>query len=150
MTTLNELKTQVDDLRHVVLMADSESMETGQLLRAQTKLMEALRDTQNSMNIVLCRQGQELAEMVLSLNGVHDKMASLGRDVVGIRRDVAGLRTETADLRTETVGIRSETAYIRREVAGLGQRQDRTEQRQDRMDRNIAAIMHHLGVEAAK
>jgi chromosome segregation ATPase len=178
MTTLDELKEQVDDLRHVVRMADSDSVETRQLLRAQTKLMMALRQNQNAMiqeqkaiRIVLENQAEALGELVLSLNSVQDRASSLSRDFVGLRGQVAGLNGEFVGLKGQVAGLNGEFVGLQGEVAktnkrldkverrldgveqGLGrmeQRQDRMDQRQDRMDRNLFAIMRHLGVEGTE
>jgi chromosome segregation ATPase len=148
MTTLDELKEQVEDLRHVVRMADSDSVETRQLLRAQTKLMMALRSGQLDLNReqknikeVLGYQAEALAGMLLSLTSMQDRFNSLDRDVAGLGRDVAGLQAHAVrmDQRQDRMDQRQDR---------MDQRQDRMDQRQDRMDRNVVAIMRHLGVEA--
>jgi chromosome segregation ATPase len=157
MTTLDELKEQVEGLRHVVRMADSDSMETRQLLRAQTRLMMALRSGQLDLNIeqknikvVLGYQAEALAGMLLSLTSMQDRFNSLDRDVTGLSENVAGLQAHAVRMeqRQDRAEQRQDRAEQRQDRAE--QRQDRAEQRQDRMDRNVVAIMRHLGVEAGE
>jgi archaellum component FlaC len=143
MTTLNELKEQVEDLRRVVRMADSDSMETRQLLRAQTQLMMALRSGQLDLNIeqhnikvVLGHQAEALGGMLLSLTSMQDRFNSLSNDVAGLKGDVAGVGRDVAGIKGDVVGLQTHAV--------------RMDQRQDRMDRNIAAIMRHLGVEPSE
>ena len=112
MTTLNELKEQVEDLRRVVRMADSDSVETKQLLRAQTQLMMALRSGQLDLNteqhnikVVLGHQAEALGGMLLSLTSMQDRFNSLGGDVAGIKGDVAGLSGDVAGIKGDVAAI---------------------------------------------
>jgi chromosome segregation ATPase len=150
MTTLNELKEQVDDLRYVVRMADSDSVETRQLLRAQTKMMMALRQNQNAMiqeqkaiRIVLENQAEALSELILSLNSVQGRVSFLTKDLLGLKGEVAKTNKHFGQLdqRQDRMDQRQDR---------MDQRQDRMEQRQDRMDKNLFAIMRHLGVEGTE
>jgi hypothetical protein len=124
-------------------MADSDSMETRQLLRAQTQLMMALRSGQLDLNIeqknikeVLGHQAEALGGMLLSLTSMQDRFNYLDRDV--------------ADLSGRVDGLSGRVDGLSGRVDGLSGRVDGMDQRQDRMDRNIVAIMRHLGVELAR
>lgn len=96
MTTLDELKEQVEDLRHVVRMADSDSVETKQLLRAQTRLMMALQGQmdltieQKNIDVMLGHQADALASMLLCLTSMQDRMEQrqerMDRNVAAIMR----------------------------------------------------------------
>jgi chromosome segregation ATPase len=141
MTTLNELKEQVDGLRYVVRMADSDSVETRQLLRAQTKLMVALRQNQNAMiqeqktiRIVLENQAEALGELVLSLNSVQGRVSSLTKDLVGLKGEVAKMNKHLGRMDQRQGQMDQRQDRMDQRQGQMDQRQDRMDQRQDRMD----------------
>jgi hypothetical protein len=62
MLTLESLKTEVDGLRETFRMTDSDSMETRQLLKAQTSTLNALRADQIGLRGLIDHQASTLAE----------------------------------------------------------------------------------------
>lgn len=148
MTTLEDLKAEVDHLREVVRVADSGSMEATALLRAQTSLMKALRQNQNDMQVILNRQGDSLADMLLSLNRLHPKVDRLELKALALDAKVVSVDLKVTELDSKVEGLDRRQERTEQRLTRMEERQDRMEARMDRMDRNIVAIMGHLGVDS--
>jgi chromosome segregation ATPase len=140
MLTLDSLKTEVDGLRETVRMADSDSVETRQLLKAQTSTMNALREDQHGLRGLVDQQAKVLVEQATAIGALVISVNQTQQDVHRVQSDVRGLQIDMLDLRTDVKMFKSDFRH-------MAQRQDRTEARQDRMDKNLEAIMRHLGVE---
>lgn len=72
--------TELDDLRHLAAETDRELADTRTMLVAQTSLMQALRETQNSMNRVLGEQGTALGSLLLEIIKIQDRLKTIERD----------------------------------------------------------------------
>jgi hypothetical protein len=70
MLTLETLKTEVDDLRETVRMADSDSVETRQLLKAQTSTLNALRADQIGLRGLMDQQAKILGEQSIGIGNL--------------------------------------------------------------------------------
>jgi chromosome segregation ATPase len=175
MHTLESLTTEVDGLRETFRMANSDSVETRQLLKAQTSTVNALRADQLGLRglmdqqaKILAEQGIGIGDLVIAVNQTQQEIHALRSDlqvmrsdlqvmridVLSVKGDVAGLAADVTGLQLGVYELKADTKSLTIDVKRLDERQDRTEerqdrveQRQDRMDRNIAAIMRHLGVE---
>ncbi|MGD0555745.1 MAG: hypothetical protein ABSA93_12270 [Streptosporangiaceae bacterium] len=119
MLTIEDLKSEVDTLRELLTMSDSDEISARNLLKSQMQLMIALHETQNELNdtlkhhaAVLGQQGLALGSMVLAMNDLQLRVGSLDKSLLqfrrntdrrfkGIEREIGGLRADVADLRTE-------------------------------------------------
>lgn len=162
MVTLTELKEEVDDLRKVVTMADSDTVATHQLLHAHISLINSMREDHNGLRAEMAVQSRVLGEQAQALGALLEHQNHMQRDIHLLQQDVHGLHhdvralhagQERMDARLKKMDARQDKADARLDRMDARQdkadaRQDRMEVRQDRMDRNIAAIMRHLGVES--
>lgn len=126
MLTLETLKTEVDDLRETVRMADSDSVETRQLLKAQTSTLNALRADQIGLRGLMDQQAKILGEQSIGIGNLVIAMNQTQQEVHALRSDVHGLKTDVKDLKTDVTDLKRDVT---------------------RMDKNIGAIMRHLGVD---
>jgi pyrimidine operon attenuation protein/uracil phosphoribosyltransferase len=133
MTTLEELQIQVGDLREIIRVADSGSMEATTQLRAQTGLMKALRQNQIDMQVTLKGiqstlgyQADAIADCILSLSRIHPKVNQLDLKVHRMDRNI-----EQLDLKVQRIDGNVNQLDLK----------------VHRMDGKIEAIMRHLGVE---
>jgi chromosome segregation ATPase len=182
MLTLESLKTEVDDIRGACRMADSDAMQTRQLLTAQTSTINALRADQMGLRGLMDAQGRILSEqgigignLVIAMNQTQQEVHALRTDVHGLKADVTGLqlnvyelKADVKDLKSDVKGIHERLDKMEVRMGGMEVRMDRMEVRmdgmevrlgqievrlgqidvrQDRMDRNLVAIMNHLGVD---
>jgi archaellum component FlaC len=129
MTELDELRTEISGLREVVRMADSDTMETKDLLKHQTQLMMALREVQNGTNMTLGRQGEALGGMVIAINDLQGR--------------VSGLDGRVLDL---SVTVENEMAGVKGRLEGVEGRLEGVEGRLEGIGENITAIMRHLRI----
>jgi archaellum component FlaC len=111
MTELDEIRTQISSLRSVVTMADSDAMDTRDLLKSQTHLMSALRmsalrEVQNAANVTLGEQGSgsQLGGVESQLDGVDGRLGAVG----GRLSSVEG-RLEDMQDRLDGLGTNVET-----------------------------------------
>ena len=125
MTELDAVKTEVTQIRALLRMADSDSMDTRNLLKSQTSLMVALRETQNAANISLGEQAQSLGGMVIAINKLEQRVNSLDKRFLDFTIEMTG---------------------VKREIEGVKGRLGGVEDRLEGMDKNIVAIMRHLGI----
>jgi chromosome segregation ATPase len=168
MLTLESLKTEVDDLREICRMTDSNAMETRQLLTAQTSTVNALRADQMVLRGLIDQQGRVLAgqgigigSLAIIMNQTQQEVHSLRTDVHDLKVGVTGLQLTVYELKSDVKDLKADVKIIHERLDGLETRldgletrldgletrMDRLEGRQDRMDRNLVAIMRHLGVE---
>lgn len=182
MLTLESLKTEVNDLRETGRMAHSDSMETRQLLKAQTSMLNALRSDQIGLRGLMDQQARTLAEqgigigdLVIAVSQTQQEVHNLRFDVQGLKVDVAGLQLDVKGLKVDVFGLKRDVKELKADVTGLqlnvyelkadvkGLKTDFNDLKTDvgglktdvkdlkvdvkQMDRNIGAIMRHLGVE---
>jgi hypothetical protein len=121
MTELDELKTGLSEIRDLLRMADSDTMVTRELLKAQASLLEVLRSMPSPATASSSRQDP--------LGGMLVAMEKQGLRVSSVDRHVLELTTDT-----------------RKGMAGVDTRLTGVETRLDGMDKNIVAIMRHLGI----
>src|SRR6266700_2532906 len=150
MLTIESLKTEVDDLRRACRMTDSNTMETRQLLTAQTSTVNALRADQMVLRGLIDQQGTVPAEqgigigsLAIAMNQTQQEVHSLRTDVHGLKADVTGLQLTVYELKSDVKDLKSDVKGIHERLDRMEARQDRMEARQDRMDRNLVAIMQH-------
>ena len=175
MLTLEILKTEVDGLRETCRMTDSDAVETRQLLKVQTSTLNALRADQIGLRGLMDQQARTLAEqgigignLVISVNQTQQEIHNLRSDVAGLKVDVFSLKGDVTGLKADVTGLQLNVYELKADVKdlkndmkvmhkrldrmetrldGIEIRLGRLEERQDRTDRNIVAIMRHLGVE---
>ena len=91
MSDINEIRAEITHMRSLVTAADQDSMDNRQLLKYQTTLLGALRETQNSMNTVLLEQGQALGGMVLAINGLQERVSGVDKRVINMEHKISGI-----------------------------------------------------------
>jgi len=156
-------------------MTDSNTMETRQLLTAQTSTVNALRADQMVLRGLIDQQGRVLAgqgigigSLAIIMNQTQQEIHSLRTDVHDLKVGVTGLQLTVYELKSDVKDLKSDVKGIHERLDRMEVRQDqievrqdrmevrldqiegrldRIEVRQDRMDRNLVAIMQHLGVE---
>jgi chromosome segregation ATPase len=168
MLTLDSLKTEVDGLRETVRVADSDSVETRQLLTAQTSTLNALRSDQIGLRGLMDQQARTLAEqgigighLVIAINQTQQEVHALRTDVHGLKYDVTSLQLHVYDLKADVKDLKADVSVLKGDVKDLKSdvsvlKSDVKDLKSDvsvlkgdvkRMDQNIGAIMRHLGVE---
>lgn len=73
------MRSRLDAVETLVGHADRDIADLKSILRAQTGLLQALRETQNSMGKVLGEQGAALGEMVTVWTRISDRLADIDR-----------------------------------------------------------------------
>ena len=117
-TTLEELKSDVDTLKARMDVADSDRMETKQLLKDIKKDIGSLSGNVGSL--------------------YHPLMSTATDDIAGI---LAGI----GDLKTDKAAVKTDVADLKGQFARMDERQDRMDERLDRMDGNIADLKQDVG-----
>ena len=117
-TTLEELKSDVDTLKARMDVADSDRMETKQLLKDIKKDIGSLSGNVGSL--------------------YHPLMSTATDDIAGI---LAGI----GDLKTDMAAVKTDVADLKGQFARMDERQDRMDERLDRMDGNIADLKQDVG-----
>jgi chromosome segregation ATPase len=131
MSELDDLRAEVAHLRDLVGAADMDSMETKDLLKHQTRLISALRETQNGMNKVLGEQGEALAGMVLAVNGVQERVSAIDKRVITMAHNLTGLDNRVTSMDGRVTSVDGRLATLEGQVGSI--------------DQNVAAILRHLG-----
>jgi peptidoglycan hydrolase CwlO-like protein len=126
MLTLDSLKTEVDGLRETVRMADLDSVETRQLLTAQTSTLNALRSDQIGLRGLMDQQARTLAEqgtgighLVIAINQTQQEVHALRTDVHGLRYDVTSLQLHVYDLKGDVKDLKSDVKDLKSDVGVL-------------------------------
>lgn len=153
MSDINELRAEITHMRSLVTAADQDSMDNRQLLRHQTTLLNALRETQSSMNTVLLEQGQALGGMILAINGLQERVSGVDKRVMNVEHKIAGIdgrvtRIEegVASLDGRLTGVQEQVASLDGRLTGVQERLTRVVDKVTGIDQNVVAIMRHLGV----
>jgi len=174
MTEFDESEQQIAHLRDLVGLADLDTMETKELLKHQTKLMNALRENQNSMTKVLAEQGSALGGMVLSINGLQQRVSSVDKRVVnvehkitsidgrvsrieervvgldgrltGVEERLTGVEGRLTGVEERLTGVEQHLTGVEDKVSAIDGRLTRVEDKVTGIDQNVVAIMRHLGV----
>jgi hypothetical protein len=89
-TEHDELRAEIDNVRELVRLADVDLMETRQLLKSQTHLL-------NALGTVPVEHGEAIGGMLLAMNelqtrvsSIDKRIADLGEVVVEVATDVKG------------------------------------------------------------
>lgn len=156
--TLESLKAEVDILHYTVGMADLDAVETKQLLRAQTSVLNALRKDQrglwaamDSQNQALSDQATAIGELVLHQNNLQGDIRKLSRHMLATHERL-GTRIGAVEQGLGSLGTRIDGVEqgLGTRIDGveqrLGGRMDKMDLRMDKMDKNIEAIMDHMGI----
>lgn len=123
MLTLESLKTEVDDLRETCRMADSDAVETRQLLKAQTSTLNALRADQIGLRGLMDQQARILAEQGIGIGNLVIAVNQTQQEIHALRSDVAGLKVDVLSPKGDVSNQsqRDRHGLVRRS-AGLGRR----------------------------
>jgi chromosome segregation ATPase len=106
--------------------ADHDVSEVRSELRAHTRALNALRETQ-------LEQGESIARLEQNVTGVR-------QDVAGVKQDVAGLRQNVASIEQDMAGLRQNVASIEQDMAGVKQNVASIEQDMAGVKQNVASI----------
>lgn len=147
MLTLESLKAEVDGLRFLVHMADSDSVQTRQLFKAQTQMMIALRADQQGIAAKLHAQAETLAHQAAAIGDLVVSMNETQEVMRGLQIDAYDLKADVKTIKSDLGGMVLRQDRMDQRMGNMEQRMERMEHRQDRMGQNIDAIMRHLGVE---
>jgi chromosome segregation ATPase len=139
MSDINELRAEITHMRSLVTAADQDTMDNRQLLRHQTTLLSALRETQSSMNMVLLEQGQALGGMILAINGLQERVSGVDKRVMNVEHKIAGIGGRVTRIEERVAGLDGR-------LTGVQERLTRVEDKVTGIDQNVVAIMRHLGV----
>jgi hypothetical protein len=127
MTEIDELSSEIADIRDLVRIAASDSVETRNLLKSQTQLINPLRETEIEISDTLGRhaavighQGHAIGSMVLAVNELQIRVGSLDQNLLDFRRSVdrrfKGVEREIGSLKKEMQEVRSDTTAILRHL----------------------------------
>jgi chromosome segregation ATPase len=160
MSDINEFRAEITHMWSLVTAADQDTMDNRQLLRHQTTLLSALRETQSSMNTVLLEQGQALGGMVLAINGPQERVRGVDKRVMNVEHKIAGIDGRVTRIEERVGGLDGRLTGVQERVAsldgrltgveerltGVQERLTRVEDKVTGIDQNVVAIMRHLGV----
>ena len=133
-------------LRDLVRLADLDSMETKELLKHQTRLMNALRENQIGMNAVLQEQGSALGGMVLAINGLQQRVSGMDKRLVNVEHTITGMDRRLTRVEDRLTGVEEKVASIDGRLTRVEDRLTGVEEKVASVDQNVLAIMRHLGV----
>jgi chromosome segregation ATPase len=171
---LIDLKTDVGSLKTFVANDTQVSREEVErlysLAKAHTK--DILRVDENIADIKadVSVLKTDVSDLKADVTEVKADVSVLKTDVSDLKADVTEVKADVSALTLDVGGIssrmgaygyavtrtmsgvdllKSEFAGMKKEVSGLKQHAAHVDERMDRMDRNIGAIMRHLGVDEA-
>jgi len=146
MSDINELRAELTHMRSLVTAADQDGMDNRQLLRYQTTLLGALRETQNSMNTVLLEQGQALGGMVLAINSLQERVSGVDKRVINVEHKVASIDGRVNRIEERVASMDGRLTGVAERVASMDGRLTGVEDKITGIDQNVVAIMRHLGI----
>lgn len=79
MSEIEDLKERLARVETLAGFTDSDTADLKGMMRSQTTLIQALRETQNSMSRVLGEQGTALGEMVVAWTRTSERLAAIER-----------------------------------------------------------------------
>jgi chromosome segregation ATPase len=136
MLTLESLKTEVDDLRETVRMADSKAMGSRTVLEAfltaHGKSIDELAASSKEVQQDISRMKTEVRSTKAILGMMQFTVEDLKSDVASLREEVPKLREDLEDLQKNAYDNTADLKTLKGDVG--------------RVDQNIGAIMHHFGI----
>jgi outer membrane murein-binding lipoprotein Lpp len=86
---------------------------------ANTRLLEALRETQVEDHAAIVDLKGDVASLKGDVGGLKGDVGGLKGDVGGLKSDVGGLKSDVGGLKGDVGGLKGDVADVRRDVAEL-------------------------------
>jgi chromosome segregation ATPase len=115
----DELESRVEHEAGLRAMMDHDLATLNKKLDANTKLIQALRDTQKDHTRMLTRMETDVSGLKTDVSGLRIDVSGLKSDVSGLKTDVSRLKSDVSGLRIDVSGLKTDVSGLKTDVSGL-------------------------------
>src|SRR5262249_16617681 len=118
--TIEELKSDVDTLKSRMDVADSDRMETNQLLKDLKKDIGSLSANVASLyHPLMSTATDDIARILGGIGDLKTDVTLLKTDVTDLKGNVSRLTTDVAILKTDVAGLKADMGEVKQTVTAL-------------------------------